>query len=90
MSTTTELLIGRTHAPSFKFVQEKEDGQGLISVSIAVEPRDWDVSDPDARETYGRDLLGDDYDHHCAYGSAQLWIDTDRNAAGLAVYRPRE
>lgn len=88
MSTTNpqDLLLGYTHGRSMRYVNESK---GLpAAIDTEVEVRDWPVIDPQAREAAARIVLGDDYDWHVEHSSAQWFIDPDRNAAALCVYRP--
>lgn len=93
MTTVNELLVGQTHSWTIKFVREGDGGGpeqvGLEQVVLGVEPQGWDVTDPARREAVARARLGDDYDWHVEHRSAQWWIDPNRNAAALAIYRPR-
>jgi hypothetical protein len=85
MSTErTTLLWGRASTNRIRFVQE-----GLGQVDLELQPREWDVTDPEAREAAGKEELGDDYDHHCKHRTAQWWFNPEYNTAALAVYRPR-
>ena len=89
LSTTSEFLVGTAAGNAIKFVEEVESG-GIGAVTLTLDPKDWDVTDADARDEAGREQLGsDDYEWHRNHLSAQWWINPDSNSAVLAVYRPR-
>jgi hypothetical protein len=85
------LLSGRASTNRIRFVQEGYGGDGnpMGVVDLELQPRDWDVTDPEAREVAGQEELGDDYDYHCEHRSAQWWVNPECNVAALAIYRPR-
>lgn len=89
-----EIPVGRTTSSQMRYVQEVDPPdhrlgdtpQGLQTITADVTERSWDVMDPDTRLRAAKALLGD-IDASNRY-NAQWWIDAERNAAALCVYRP--
>jgi hypothetical protein len=72
--------VGKTFSPTFRYLAE-----GKVIDAVLTE-RDWNVGSSDARYKAATEELGPlTKDHRYDF---QWFIDLERNAAVLAVYRP--
>jgi len=85
--TVEEMMCGQTDHMAVSFKEESDEPfESWPTRRVELTVRDWDVTDPQARfdaavEEWPEAATADK-------NQAQMWIDPDRNAAALCVYRP--
>lgn len=77
---------GKTTSKTIRYQREATSKQHLETIDVAVTERDWDVTDSEARLSAAVIEVGEFGDGY-HFDNVAWFIDSERNAAALLVYR---